>query len=549
MKIYNNVSSNKDEIKVSQKLKIGLDKVANAVKSTLGPAGNTVIIDTIYAGTITTKDGVTVAKEITLEDEVENVAASMLKTVAEKTVNEAGDGTTTATILAQALFNEGLKILPFIKNRNDLKRSIEKYSKEVIEYIKSQSIPVSLDKEGLNTDLFNIAKVSSNGDEEMANIIVKAFCLVGENGIISVDDGIEDGYLVEKIDGLRVDAGMAHLYFMTDARKQESEQTNVNVLLIKDGVPSLQPYVGILEKVAGKGESISIISADFTEQVINIALQNKLKGKVNINLIKVQGYGSNRDATFEDIASITGATIIDANIKSEEYINCLGKAKKIISNKNESRIISESKDEVRFNEHIETLKTQMSNCSAKRDIEKYEERISKLLGGVAIIKVGGKTEKESREAKDRLDDAINAVRSALEEGYVPGAGTVFFKAAYNLKDDDSEGYKVIKEVLQSPLKTLSENSGESFEYIKSLLLNIYNSDIKSNSNSDQHYGINFAKPDVKITNLVEEGIIDPAKVLRVALQSAVSIANLLLTSDTVITQHQDNTTGPEMPNM
>lgn len=540
MKVFNKVSSNNDEVKVSQKLKVGLDKVANAVKSTLGPAGNTVIIDTIYAGTITTKDGVTVAKEITLEDEVENVAASMIKSVAEKTVNEAGDGTTTSTILAQALFNEGLKIQPFIKNRNQLKRSIEKYSKDVIEYIKSQAIPVKLDKDGENKHLFNIAKVSSNGDEEMAKIIVEAFKLVGEDGIISVDDGFDYGYKVEKIDGLRVDAGMAHLYFMTDARKQESEQTNVNVLIVREGVPSLQPYVSILEHVASRGESISIISSDFTEQVINIALQNKLKAKVNINLIKVQGYGSSRDATFEDIAAITGATIIDENVKSENYKECLGRAKKIVSNKNESRIISETTDEVRFNEHIETLKTQMSNAVAKRDIEKFEERISKLLGGVAIIKVGGKTEKESREAKDRLDDAINAVRSALEEGYVPGAGTIFFKSISELEDDGSEGYKVMTEILQAPLRTLCENSGESYEYVKSLLMN---------SKDKNNFGVNFAKSKVELSDLIEEGIIDPAKVLRVALESAVSISNLLLTSDTVVTQHQDNTKGPDIPGM
>lgn len=523
-KTYNEIFSNDDKEPVSVKLQSGLNKVANAVKSTLGPAGNTVIIDRKYLGTATTKDGVTVAKSVVLLDDVENIAATMIKQVASKAVSEAGDGTTTATILAQALYNEGLKILPFIRNKYELKRSIEKYSKEVIDYIKGFSNEVSLGEEGTNINLENIAKISSNGDEEMAKAIVKAFEMVGEQGIISVDDGIAEGYTVDRTDGLKVDAGMTHPYFMTDARKLECEQNNVMVLLVKDGVSSLQPIVPVLEMVAQQGKPLAIFSDNFTDQVVELCLMNKMKAKLDIDLIKVQGYGANKDGIFEDIAAITGATPIDKMTKPEELMECLGQATKIVSNKSETNIISDKKDEDKFNEHIEMLKTKLESEVNKTNKEKIENRISKLLGGVATIKVSKATPEEVHEAKDRLDDAINAVRAALEEGFVPGAGTMFYMASKALIDDGSEGYKVMKLALEAPLRTLCENTGFSFDYVKQLL-----------SNQFCGQGIDFSKNEPAVTDLYVSGIIDPTKVLRVALESAVSIVNLLLTSNNIIT--------------
>lgn len=523
-KTYNEIFSNDDKEPVSVKLQSGLNKVANAVKSTLGPAGNTVIIDRKYLGTATTKDGVTVAKSVVLLDDVENIAATMIKQVASKAVSEAGDGTTTATILAQALYNEGLKILPFIRNKYELKRSIEKYSKEVIDYIKCFSNEVSLGEEGTNINLENIAKISSNGDEEMAKAIVKAFEMVGEQGIISVDDGMTEGYVVDRTDGLKVDAGMTHPYFMTDARKLECEQNNVTVLLVKDGVSSLQPIVPVLEMVAQQGKPLAIFSDNFTDQVVELCLMNKMKAKLDIDLIKVQGYGANKDGIFEDIAAITGATPIDKMTKPEELMECLGQATKIVSNKSETNIISDKKDENKFNEHIEMLKTKLESEVNKTNKEKIENRISKLLGGVATIKVSKATPEEVHEAKDRLDDAINAVRAALEEGFVPGAGTMFYMASKALIDDGSEGYKVMKLALEAPLRTLCENTGFSFDYVKQLL-----------SNQVCGQGIDFSKNEPAVTDLYVSGIIDPTKVLRVALESAVSIVNLLLTSNNIIT--------------
>lgn len=538
-KTYNEIYSKNDAEPVSVKLQRGLNKVANAVKSTLGPAGNTVLIDRKYLGTATTKDGVTVAKSIVLKDDVENIAATMIKQVAAKAVDEAGDGTTTATILAQAIYNEGLKVLPYVKNRNDLKRSIEKYAKEVVERIKNSSMQITFDKNSDNIELYNIAKISSNGDSDMARAIVDAFKLVGKEGIISVDDGVVEGYVVDRVDGLKVDAGIAHPYFISDVRKLECEQNKPCVLLVKDGLDSFQPIIPVLEMVGQQGKSITIFSDNFSEQVIELALANRMKAKLDICLVKIQGYGANKDGIFEDVSALTGSTPIDKMTTPDDLIKCVGHADKIIANKNETNIIASDKDELKFNEHIEMLKTKLETEVNKSNKDKIEDRISKLLGGVATIKVSKATAEEVHEAKDRLDDAINAVRAALEEGFVAGAGSVFYRLSYELYDDgfNTDGYRVMTEALRAPLKTLCENSGVSYDYVKQI------PEMKF-----INYGIDFSVDNgtVMPQDLVLAGIIDPAKVLRVALESAVSIANLLLTSDNVITTVE---VGNEEPNM
>ena len=538
-KTYNEIYSKNDAEPVSVKLQRGLNKVANAVKSTLGPAGNTVLIDRKYLGTATTKDGVTVAKSIVLKDDVENIAATMIKQVAAKAVDEAGDGTTTATILAQAIYNEGLKVLPYVKNRNDLKRSIEKYAKEVVERIKNSSMQITFDKNSDNIELYNIAKISSNGDSDMARAIVDAFKLVGKEGLISVDDGVVEGYVVDRVDGLKVDAGIAHPYFISDVRKLECEQNKPCVLLVKDGLDSFQPIIPVLEMVGQQGKSITIFSDNFSEQVIELALANRMKAKLDICLVKIQGYGANKDGIFEDVSALTGSTPIDKMTTPDDLIKCVGHADKIIANKNETNIIASDKDELKFNEHIEMLKTKLETEVNKSNKDKIEDRISKLLGGVATIKVSKATAEEVHEAKDRLDDAINAVRAALEEGFVAGAGSVFYRLSYELYDDgfNTDGYRVMTEALRAPLKTLCENSGVSYDYVKQI------PEMKF-----INYGIDFSVDNgtVMPQDLVLAGIIDPAKVLRVALESAVSIANLLLTSDNVITTVE---VGNEEPNM
>lgn len=538
-KTYNEIYSKNDAEPVSVKLQRGLNKVANAVKSTLGPAGNTVLIDRKYLGTATTKDGVTVAKSIVLKDDVENIAATMIKQVAAKAVDEAGDGTTTATILAQAIYNEGLKVLPYVKNRNDLKRSIEKYAKEVVERIKNSSMQITFDKNSDNIELYNIAKISSNGDSDMARAIVDAFKLVGKEGIISVDDGVVEGYVVDRVDGLKVDAGIAHPYFISDVRKLECEQNKPYVLLVKDGLDSFQPIIPVLEMVGQQGKSITIFSDNFSEQVIELALANRMKAKLDICLVKIQGYGANKDGIFEDVSALTGSTPIDKMTTPDDLLKCVGHADKIIANKNETNIIASDKDELKFNEHIEMLKTKLETEVNKSNKDKIEDRISKLLGGVATIKVSKATAEEVHEAKDRLDDAINAVRAALEEGFVAGAGSVFYRLSYELYDDgfNTDGYRVMTEALRAPLKTLCENSGVSYDYVKQI------PEMKF-----INYGIDFSVDTgtVMPQDLVLAGIIDPAKVLRVALESAVSIANLLLTSDNVITTVE---VGNEEPNM
>ena len=363
--------------------------------------------------------------------------------------------------------------------------------------------------------------------------------MVGEQGIISVDDGMSDGYVVERTDGLKVDAGMAHPYFMTDARKLECEQNKPYVLLVTDGLDSFQPIIPVLEMVGQQGKSITIFSDNFSEQVIELALANRMKAKLDICLVKIQGYGANKDGIFEDVSALTGSTPIDKMTTPDDLLKCVGHADKIIANKNETNIIASDKDELKFNEHIEMLKTKLETEVNKSNKDKIEDRISKLLGGVATIKVSKATAEEVHEAKDRLDDAINAVRAALEEGFVAGAGSVFYRLSYELYDDgfNTDGYRVMTEALRAPLKTLCENSGVSYDYVKQI------PEMKF-----INYGIDFSVDNgtVMPQDLVVAGIIDPAKVLRVALESAVSIANLLLTSDNVITTVE---VGNEEPNM
>ena len=528
-KIYNEIFSVSDEVPVSQKLLKGINKVANPVKSTFGPAGKNVIIETVYAGAIATKDGVTVAKSIKLEDPVEDIAARLIKQVASKAVAEAGDGTTTSTILAQALYANGLKYASDTKNKNLLKKEIEELSAQVIDFIKSHAKLIQFDKEHPSDEILNIAKISSNGDNEMAKTILDAFSTVGVEGVISIDEGYGEGYCIEHVDGLRVNAGLAHPLFKTDERKSICEYKNASVLIVKDGISNLTNYKKVLEKAVNASKPIVIISDMFTDQVITLAVTNKLRG-VQLALIKVQGYGMNKEATFEDIAALTGARIIDSNVKEEDYLSCIGNVPKIIINKNETEIISDNKQSVQFAEHIEKLKNLLEDSSNLQDKEKLSERIGKLIGGVAIITVKGKTDEEIHEKKDRVDDAVSAVRSAIEEGYIPGSSVMFMNAA-EIITSDRVSDKIMKAALEAPLKTLCENTGYSYDYVKSVIS-------KANEDNKTYtYGIDFSK-NTKLpepVELISHGIIDPVKVLRVALESAVSITNLLITSDNVIT--------------
>jgi len=511
---------------VLQVLKDGIDTVANAVKSTLGPSGKNVMIETL-SGPIITKDGVTVARAITLEDKTKNLAASLIKKIAGKTVDEAGDGTTTATLLAQSLFNEGCKVLPYTNNRIQLNKDIERNIGKVIDIIKSQSKEVSIDSD----DITNVATISANGDKEMGKTITEAFRLVGKNGIISVEESSNNGYSVEKSEGLQVECGFVHPYFMTDTRKLECEFKNSLVMLFKGEIGSFKEIEKMIGYAFEKGKPIVIFADGFSDNMVEITLTNRMQGKLQICLNKVPGFGHNKDAVYNDISAVTGAFIFGKGDDLSKYIPeaSLGVVAKININRNVSKIVSiDNLDKTKFNEVVAQINTMIEETSNKTEKSRLNERLGKLLGGVAIITVGGATAIEIHEKKDRVDDAVCATRAALEEGILPGGGATLYRASLKLEDDGTEGYRVVREALKSPLKTLCSNCGLSFEYVDALLKNQNHSDA----------GLDFSKSNYELVDLMKNGIIDPTKVTRVALESASSVVGLLLTTDYTITLNE-----------
>lgn len=512
---------------VIEKLKSGIDKVANAVKSTLGPAGNNVMIETL-SGPIITKDGVTVAKSISLEEKTENLAASLVKKIATLTVEQAGDGTTTSTILAQSLFNEGCKLLKYTTNKIALKNEIISNIERVVKKLNDKTEIIELDQEGENKRLEQVATISANGDVEMGKTIVEAFKLVGKSGIISVEDNYENGYKVEKTEGLQIDCGFSNPYFMTDTTKLECEFMNAKIMIYKGPLTSVKPIENIINYVIKNGLPLVIFAEDFSDMFQQILIKNKLQGTIQICLCKIPGWGQTRENTYDDISAVTGAFQFnkgDDTLKFEPK-ETLGEVSKIIINRNVSKIIaSDTLDKTKFNEIILKIQTMISETANRTEIERLNERLGKLVGGVAIIKVGGSTDVEIHEKKDRIDDAVCATRAALEEGILPGGGSTLYRIANSLEDDGTEGFKIVREALKSPIKTLCENCGLSYEYIDALLT----------SQNHINAGIDFSKGNYELVDLINQGIIDPTKVARVALETASSIVGLLLTTNYTIT--------------
>lgn len=521
-KMYTEVYNNEGTDRVLDKMQVGVNMVANPVKSTLGPCGRNVLVSLKYKGTNVTKDGVTVARSIEPKDSVEAVAAGLMKQIAVRTVSECGDGTTTSTILAQALFNEGVKVLPYVTNRTELKRSIERNVNKAVELLKSHSTPITLDEEGENDRLTNIARISANGDIEMAKTIVEAFHSVEGTGLITIEESPEDGYSTEKVDGFEVDSGFASPYFMSDIRTLDYTANKPVIAIINKDITSAKEYLPLLEGCAGK--PLVIFADSFSQSFIEIMVKNKLERGMNICLCKVQGYGDQKMDVYEDISAMTNARVFDNTSDMSNILNYLGTCSKIVVNRNSSMIVSnKDRDATIFNELVEKLKTKINESKNEHDKSKFANRLSKLVGGVAVIKVGGKSATEIHERKDRVDDATSAVRSALAEGTIVGGAKALYWVSHMLEDDGSEGYRIVRSALLAPFKTLCENSGVSFEYYDALL-------------KDQpiEMGVDFSKETKEIVNLNEAGVIDPVKVLRVALESAVSVVSLLLTTDYVI---------------
>jgi chaperonin GroEL len=500
----------------------GVDVLANAVKVTLGPKGRNVIIEKSFGAPRSTKDGVTVAKEIELEDKFENMGAQMLKEVAQKTNETAGDGTTTATVLAQSIVREGLKAVAAGMNPMDLKRGIDKAVTEVVEAIKKQSKMVSG-----SAEIAQVGTISANGEKSIGDMIAKAMQKVGNEGVITVEEAKSLDSELEVVEGMQFDRGYISPYFITNAEKMIAELDNPYILIYEKKLSGLQAMLPLLESVVQSGRPLLVIAEDVEGEALATLVVNKLRGGLKVAAVKAPGFGDRRKAMLQDIAVLTGGELIseDLGIKLENVtIQMLGKAKRVTITKDDTTIVRGGGKKDDIEARVGQIKQQIEDTTSDYDREKLQERLAKLAGGVAVIKVGGATEIEVKEKKDRVDDALNATRAAVEEGIVPGGGVALLHASKSIKvkgdnDDQEAGINIVRRALQAPIRQIAENAGVEGSIVVGKVL-----DQKSAS-----YGYD-AQNDTYV-DLIQKGIIDPAKVVRTALQDAASVAGLLVTTE------------------
>jgi len=526
----------------------GVDVLANAVKVTLGPKGRNVIIEKSFGAPRSTKDGVTVAKEIELADKFENMGAQMIREVASKANDVAGDGTTTATVLAQAIVREGLKRVAAGMNPMDLKRGVERAVLEVVENLKKQSKKVTT-----NEEIAQVGSISANGEMEIGAMIAEAMAKVGNEGVITVEEAKEIETKLEVVEGMQFDRGYLSAYFVTNADKMEASLDDALILLHEKKLSSLQPLLPVLEAVVQSGRPLIIIAEDVEGEALATLVVNKLRGGLKVAAVKAPGFGDRRKAMLEDIAILTGGTVIseDLGIKLENVtIDMLGKAKRVQISKENTTIVDGGGKKKEIEGRISQIRKQIDDTTSDYDREKLQERLAKLAGGVAVIKVGGATEVEVKERKDRVDDALNATRAAVEEGIVAGGGTALLRAAFAIKsigdnDDQQAGIDIVRKALEAPIRQIAENSGvEGSLVVGRIRAEKANKTFGFNAQTEE-YG-----------DLVEMGIIDPAKVVRVALQNAASVAGLLITTEAAIADapkresgHSHSGGGGGMPDM
>lgn len=513
-------------IEARQKLASGIDQLANAVKVTLGPCGRNVAYEKRFGNPAVTKDGVTVAKEIELADPIENTGAQMVKEAAERTNSVAGDGTTTATVLAQAIFKEGNKYVTSGANPTDLKRGIDKAVQVAVEFIKSQAKPVSNKKE-----IEQIATISGNSDTFIGEQIAEAMEKVGRDGVITVEEakGIESELSI--VEGMQFDRGYLSPYFVNDSEKMEAVLDNPLILLFEKKIATVKSILPILEQVLKAGRSLLIIAEDIEGEAIATLVLNKLRGTFNIVAVKAPGFGDRRKAMMEDIAVLTGGHLIseDIGLKLENVsLQDLGHAKKVVVSKDNCTIIEGFGSEADIKNRIAMIKNQIEYTTSDYDKEKLQERLAKLSGGVAVIKVGASTELELKEKKDRIEDALHATRAAVQEGIVAGGGVSLLRAQSAVSDlklngDEQLGVQIILRALEEPMRIISSNAG----YESSVIIN----KVKNESGSN-----GFDAKTGTFVNMIDAGIIDPAKVVRAALQNAASVAGILLTTEALITE-------------
>jgi chaperonin GroEL len=504
----------------------GVNVLANAVKVTLGPKGRNVVIEKSFGAPRSTKDGVTVAKEIELEDKFENMGAQMIREVASKTNDKAGDGTTTATVLAQAIVLEGMKSVAAGMNPMDLKRGIEKAVLAVVENIKSISKKVTT-----NDEIAQVGTISANGDHEVGAMIARAMAKVGNEGVITVEEAKSMETELEVVEGMQFDRGYLSPYFITNAEKMEVVLEEPLILLFEKKLSSLQPMLPVLEAVVQSGRPLLIIAEDIEGEALATLVVNKLRGGLRVAAVKAPGFGDRRKAMLEDISILTGGQVIseDLGIKLENVaLDMLGKAKKVTITKEDTTIVDGSGEKAGIEARITQIKRQIEDTTSDYDKEKLQERLAKLAGGVAVIRVGGSTEIEVKEKKDRVDDALNATRAASEEGIVPGGGVALLKASLileGLKGDNADqdaGIAIVRRALQAPIRQIAENAGVEGSIVVGKVL----------ENKSSTFGFN-AQTEV-YEDLVATGVIDPAKVVRTALQDAASVAALLITTEAAV---------------
>ena len=520
-------------------LKRGVDALANAVKVTLGPKGRNVIVGKSFGGPQVTKDGVTVAKEIDLEDTLENMGAQMVKEVASKTNDLAGDGTTTATILAQSIVNEGLKNVTAGANPMDLKRGVDKAVTAIVDELNKSAKTVGNSSEKIQ----QIASISANNDNAIGNLITQAFEKVGKEGVITVEEAKGTDTYVDVVEGMQFDRGYLSPYFVTNSEKMEADLESPYILLYDKKISAMKDLLPVLEPVAQSGKPLLVIAEDVDGEALATLVVNKLRGALKIAAVKAPGFGDRRKAMLEDIAILTGGTVISEergfNIENTT-IDMLGSAERVTIDKDNTTIVNGSGDKKEIQARVGQIKSQIETTTSDYDKEKLQERLAKLAGGVAVLYVGAASEVEMKEKKDRVDDALHATRAAVEEGIVAGGGVALIRARKQLdkikasNDDELTGIQIIFRALEAPLRTIVENAGGEGSVVVAKIL-------------DGKGGFGYDAKSEKYVDLFESGIIDPKKVTRVALENAASVAGMILTTECALVDIKEET--PPAPPM
>jgi chaperonin GroEL len=520
------------------KLKRGVDQLAEAVKVTLGPKGRNVVIDKKFGSPTVTKDGVTVAKEVELSDPIENMGAQMVKEVATKTSDLAGDGTTTATVLAQAIFREGLKNVTAGANPMELKRGIDRAVEAVVEQLKTLSVPSAGKKE-----IAQVGTISANNDKEIGNLIAEAMEKVGKDGVITVEEAKGLETTLETVDGMQFDRGYLSPYFVTDPEKMEAVLDDPYILIHDKKISAMKELLPVLEKVAQSGRPLLIIAEDVEGEALATLVVNKLRGTLKVCAVKAPGFGDRRKEMLRDIAVLTGGQVVSEELGfklENSTLNDLGRAKRVVVDKDNTTVVDGRGKENDIQGRINEIKAAVEKSTSDYDREKLQERLAKLSGGVAVINVGAATETEMKEKKARVEDALHATRAAVEEGIVPGGGVALVRAQLALDklkgtDDEKIGVEIVRRALEEPIRMIAQNAGAEGSIVVG----------RVKESKEKNFGYNAATDQYE--DLVRAGVIDPTKVTRTALQNAASIAGLLLTTECVVVEKKEEKPAPAAP--